>query len=153
MVRIWTLLLIGNLAGTLVFAFALARTSVLRPEVASELLQLSRVATTGGFGEIAYAAVFGGWLMALLAWLLASTTSTLAQIVLIWLCTAPISALHFRHSIVGSIEAFYRAAVGDASWGAILGGFLVPAVIGNAVGGVLLVALLNHSQVKADREG
>jgi formate/nitrite transporter FocA (FNT family) len=73
--------------------------------------------------------------------------------VLIWLCTAPISALHFRHSIVGSIEAFYRAALGDAGWGAMLGEFIVPSVLGNAVGGVLLVALLNYGQVLADREG
>jgi len=89
--------------------------------------------------------------MALLAWLLASTTSSLAQIVLIWLCTAPISAFHFRHSIAGSTEAFYRAALGDVSWGAMLGGFVTPAVLGNAIGGVLLVALLNYGQVLADR--
>ena len=152
LVRVWGLLLAGNLAGTLIFAVALARTRLLRPEVASEFLRISRQATEGGFLEIAYAAVFAGWLMALLAWLLASTTSTLAQIVLIWLCTFPISALHFRHSIVGSTEAFYRALLGDASWGGMLS-FVAAAVIGNAVGGVLLVALLNHSQVVADRQG
>jgi formate/nitrite transporter FocA (FNT family) len=150
--RIWALLLLGNLAGTLLFAVAVARSRVLRTEYATELLRIARHATEGGFVEIAYAAVFAGWLMALLAWLLASTTSTLAQIVFIWLCTAPISALDFRHSIVGSMEAFYRAALGDASWGAMLWGFVTPSVLGNAVGGVLLVALLNHGQVLADRE-
>jgi formate/nitrite transporter FocA (FNT family) len=35
----------------------------------------------------------------------------------------------------------------------MLGDFVVPAVIGNAIGGVLLVALLNYSQVAADQEG
>ena len=54
---------------------------------------------------------------------------------------------------MGSTEAFYRALLGDAPWGAMLGGFVTPSVIGNAVGGVLLVALLNHSQVKADQDG
>ena len=151
--RIWVLLLVGNLIGTVIFGVALAHTGLLRPAYAAELLRISREATEGGFGEIVYAAVFAGWLMALLAWLLASTTSTLAQIVFIWLCTAPISALHFRHSIVGSVEAFYRAALGDATWGAMLWGFVAPSVLGNAVGGVLLVALLNYGQVLADREG
>ncbi|HJR51318.1 MAG TPA: formate/nitrite transporter family protein [Gemmatimonadales bacterium] len=149
--RIWALLLIGNLVGTAVFALVLARTDLLRPEYAWELLRISRQATEAGFGHIVFAGVFAGWLMALLAWLLASTTSSLAQIVLIWLCTAPISALHFRHSIVGSTEAFYRAALADASWGAMLWGFVTPAVLGNAIGGVLLVALLNYGQVLADR--
>jgi formate/nitrite transporter FocA (FNT family) len=73
--------------------------------------------------------------------------------VLIWLCTAPISALAFRHSIAGSIEAFYTAAIGQASWGSMLGEFVVPSVLGNAIGGVLLVALLNYGQVAAEREG
>ena len=151
--RIWGLLLAGNLVGTVLFALTLARTDMLRPEYAAELLDLSRAATDGSFWRISYAAIFAGWLMALLAWLLASTTDTMAQMVFIWLCTAPISALDFPHSIAGATEAFYRAALGDASWGAMLGGFVLPAVLGNAVGGVLLVALLNYGQVLADRDG
>jgi formate/nitrite transporter FocA (FNT family) len=35
----------------------------------------------------------------------------------------------------------------------MLGEFVVPSVIGNAIGGVLLVALLNYGQVSAEREG
>ena len=151
--RIWSLLLVGNLVGTVLFALTVAWTDLLRPEYATELLELSRAATDDSFRDIAYAAVFAGWLMALLAWLLASTTDTMAQIVFIWLCTAPIHALHLPHSIVGATEAFYRAALGDASWGGMLGEFVLPAVLGNAVGGVLLVALLNYGQVLADREG
>lgn len=152
LLRVWALLLVGNLLGATIFALALARTSVVDPLVASELVRISREATTGGFGRVVYSAVFGGWLIALLAWLLASTRSTAAQIVLIWLCTFPISALRFRHSIAGSVEAFYLAWLGDAPWGQMLGGFVVPAVIGNAIGGVLLVALLNYGQVAAERE-
>jgi formate/nitrite transporter FocA (FNT family) len=68
------------------------------------------------------------------------------------LTTAPIAAFGFRHSIAGSVEAFWRAARGTATWAAMLGDFVVPAVIGNVVGGVLLVALLNHGQVNAGEE-
>jgi formate/nitrite transporter FocA (FNT family) len=153
LIRVWGLLLAGNLLGALIFGFALARSSVVEPSVAAELLRISREATTGGFGTVLYSAVFGGWLIALLAWLLASTRSTTAQILLIWLCTFPIAALKFRHSIAGSVEAFYLAWLGDASWGPMLGEFVTPAVIGNAIGGVLLVGLLNYTQVAAERDG
>ena len=153
LIRVWVLLLIGNLLGAAIFGFALARSPVVDAPVAAELLRISREATTGGFGRILYLAVFGGWLIALLAWLLASTRSTAAQILLIWLCTFPIAALRFRHSIAGSVEAFYLAWLGDATWSRMLGEFVVPAVIGNAIGGVLLVALLNYSQVAAERDG
>jgi formate/nitrite transporter FocA (FNT family) len=117
-----------------------------------ELLQIARQTTEGGFGAVLYAGVFAGWLIALLSWLLASTQYSGTQLVFVWLCTAPISALHFRHSIAGAVEAFYRVAAGDAGWGQVLGGFVVPAVIGNAIGGVLLVALLNYGQVAADKD-
>ncbi len=152
LLRVWALLLIGNLAGAVVFGAALAHTAVVAPEVEAALREISRKATTGGFGPVLYAGVFAGWLVALLAWLLASTRSTVAQIMFIWLCTFPISALDFGHSIAGSVEAFYLAWLGDASWGAMFTGFIAPAVIGNAIGGVLLVALLNYGQVAAERE-
>jgi formate/nitrite transporter FocA (FNT family) len=156
MLRMWGLLLAGNLVGALIFGWVLARTPVVQPELHPSMLKIASEVSSGGFGQVLYAGVFAGWLIALLSWLLASTHSTPAQIVLIWLCTAPISALHFRHSIAGSVEAFYRAASGGASWGSMLGQFVVPAVIGNAIGGVLLVALLNYGQVaqeKAQGEG
>jgi len=156
MLRMWGLLLAGNLVGALIFGWVLARTPVVQPELHPSMLKIATEVSSGGFGQVLYAGVFAGWLIALLSWLLASTHSTPAQIVLIWLCTAPISALHFRHSIAGSVEAFYRAASGGASWGSMLGQFVVPSVIGNAIGGVLLVALLNYGQVaeeKAQGEG
>ena len=156
MLRMWGLLLAGNLVGALIFGWVLARTPVVQPELHPSMLKIATEVSSGGFGQVLYAGVFAGWLIALLSWLLAATHSTPAQIVLVWLCTAPISALHFRHSIAGSVEAFYRAASGGASWGSMLGQFVVPSVIGNAIGGVLLVALLNYGQVaeeKAQGEG
>ena len=48
-------------------------------------------------------------------------------------------------------EAFYRPAAGAAGWGKMPDGFIALAVLGNAVGGVLLVALLNYGQVAAER--
>jgi formate-nitrite transporter family protein len=150
LLRAWALLLVGNLVGAAIFGWALARTPMVGPSVHPELSRIAAEATTGSFGQILYAGVFAGWLIALLSWLLASTHSTGAQIALIWICTAPISALRFRHSIAGAVEAFYRAASGQAEWGAMAGGFVVPAVLGNAIGGVLLVALLNYGQVAAE---
>lgn len=147
MLRLWGILLLGNLLGALIFGVVLARTHVTDPHVYEALQAVSAKATSDGFGMTLYRGVFAGWLIALLAWLLASTRETIAQILLIWLTTAPISALQFRHSIAGSVEAFFRAASGGAGWGEMLGQFVVPSVIGNAIGGVVLVALMNYGQV------
>ena len=39
---------------------------------------------------------------------------------------------------------------GAISWSDYLVRFLIPAFIGNSIGGVVFVALLNHAQVKAE---
>ena len=115
------------------------------------LEHLATVATSDGFGLTFARAIMAGWLIALLTWLLASTQESIAHLVLIWLATAPIALLSFRHSIAGSVEAFYRVASGSASLAGMGGSFVLPAVLGNAVGGVVLVALLNYGQVHHER--
>lgn len=151
LLRLWGLLLAGNLVGAFIFAWALARTPMVKPALHSALNHLASEAVSGGFGHVLYTGIYAGWLIALLAWLLASTRFTGAQLAFIWLCTAPIQALGFKHSIAGSVEAFYLSAAGEGGWGAMLTQFVVPSVIGNAIGGVLLVALLNYGQVAAER--
>jgi formate/nitrite transporter FocA (FNT family) len=144
-------LLVGNLVGVLVFAFLLARTALVPRALDEPVRWLAEVATEGSFGVTFYRGIFAGWLIALMAWLLSSTAAQGAQIVIIWLCSAAISALGFRHSIASSVEAFYLAFSGAATWGDMIGRFVVPALLGNALGGVVLVALLNYAQVRAER--
>jgi formate/nitrite transporter FocA (FNT family) len=154
LLRLWGLVLAANLAGALAIAFLLVRTSMLKLDLLGEMDQVARAVTEGGgFGGVFYKAIFAGWLVALMAWLVAATESTVGQMILIWLTTAPISALGFKHSIAGSVEAFYRALRHDAAWGAMGGEFIAPAMLGNVVGGVVFVALLNYGQVAADRAG
>jgi formate/nitrite transporter FocA (FNT family) len=148
--RIWGILLLGNMIGALVFAWLLARTAMVPPALHESLRAVAETSTRGGFGLNFYQGIYGGWLIALMAWLLGSTSARGAQIALIWLCTAAISAFEFRHSIAGAVEAFYRAFAGTAGWGDMLGSFVVPAVLGNAVGGVVMVALLNYAQIKSE---
>ena len=150
--RMWGLLILGNLVGALIFAWIIGATNLIDPSLQPTMQKIAADSTGGGFGEVFYKSIFGGWLIALLAWLLASTIDTIAQLFLIWVTTAPIAAFHFRHSIAGSVEAFYRAVTGTAGWGEMLGGFVVPALIGNAVGGVLLVALFNYAQVAEEHQ-
>ena len=146
LMRLWGLVLAGNLLGALIFA-AFATTTMLNGEMHHALTRVASLGTDGGFPQVLYRAIFGGWLVALMAWLVSSTRASGAQIVYIWITTAPIAAFGFRHSIAGAVEAFYLAITGIGTWSSMLGGFLVPAIIGNVIGGVVLVAMLNHGQV------
>ena len=152
LLRLWAIVLPLNLVGALIFAEVLAHTQVVEPKLLAPLLDAARVSTEGSAQLIFYKGIWAGWLIALMAWLIAATHDTTAQIILIWLATAPIAAFGFRHSIAGAIEAFYRAAVGDAPWSQMIFTFEIPCIVGNIIGGVVLVALVNHGQVSKAQE-
>jgi len=51
------------------------------------------------------------------------------------------------HIVAGSTEVAYLVIEGNATWGDYFGRFVVPTALGNTLGGVTLVAALNHAQV------
>ena len=149
LLRLWSIVLVANLIGTMIFGLVIARTRALDPALSATLVDVAREGTSGGALMVMYKGIWAGWLVALMAWLIASTRETIAQIALVGLTTAPIAAFGFKHSIAGATEAFFRAWLGDASWGEMLGSFELPALIGNVIGGVVLVALVNHGQASS----
>jgi len=152
LLRLWGIVLPANLLGALIFAEVLAHTQVIEPKLVTHLLDAARTSTEATAQLVFYKGIWAGWLIALMAWLISATRDTTAQILLVWLTTAPIAAFGFKHSIAGAAEAFYRAAMGYASWTQMIFTFEIPAILGNIVGGVVLVALLNHGQVSKARQ-
>lgn len=152
LLRLWGLLLAGNLVGTGVFAWVMFHSPVIGDaNLRTHMLSLAVMSTSDGALLTFARAIMAGWLIALLTWLLASTHETIAHLALIWLATAPIAWFDLRHSIVGAVEVFYRLSAGSVSASAATLGFIAPAVAGNALGGVVLVALLNYGQVRSER--
>jgi formate/nitrite transporter FocA (FNT family) len=91
--------------------------------------------------------ILAGWLIALTVWLLPYAET--ARVWVIGLITYVVGAAHFSHVIAGAAEAGFLVIVRESTWVAFAFQFLVPALLGNILGGVLLVALLNHAQVVA----
>ena len=56
----------------------------------------------------------------------------------------------FPQIVTATVTGLYLTTTGSLGSGPGLGHFLIPTLIGNIVGGVLLVAVLNHAQVAAD---
>jgi formate-nitrite transporter family protein len=145
--RLWATVFLANWAGTMAVAWALAHSGAIEPSAQPALLQIGREAMHYGFGTVLVKGIFAGWLIALLVWVLPfAETGRVAVIVLM---TYVIALGSFTHVIAGSVDTFYLVAMGDKSWGQYLGGFMVPTLLGNIIGGVSLVAALNHAQVTA----
>jgi formate/nitrite transporter FocA (FNT family) len=58
---------------------------------------------------------------------------------------------HFSLVIAGAVDVFFVAASRGAGWTEAFG-FIWAALVGNIIGGVLLVAGLNHAQVVSGEE-
>lgn len=145
--RLWGVVLAANLAGALAFAWVIGHTAVFEPRTRQVFAEIGREAMIGSFGVILLRGVFAGWLIALMVWMLPVADTSRAAIIVI--ITYVVGLAGFPHVIAGSAEALYEVTRGAAGWGAYLGGYLAPTFLGNTLGGVALVAALNHAQVIA----
>ena len=67
--------------------------------------------------------------------------------------TYVVSIAHFSHIIAGSVEAAYAVFDGHIGFADYFPRFLFPTLIGNCLGGVSFVALLNHVPVREELPG
>lgn len=149
-VRLWSVVLVANLVGALAFAWVAARTGAFASEFHPALDAIATEGTAESFGLNLLRGIFAGWLIALMVWLLPAAES--ARIWVIVILTYLVGLGHFPHIIAGAVEAFYAGINGIRPWMDLAAGYALPALIGNTIGGVTLVALLAHAQIVGDKE-
>jgi formate/nitrite transporter FocA (FNT family) len=145
--RLWAVVFTANVLGALLFAALMIKAGAVPPEVATALTSLGSNTVQGGFIHLFWAGVAGGWIIALMAWLVTASRFTIGQIALIYLMTFVVGAAGLAHCIAGSTEALSAVLAGQVSLGAYLS-WLLAATTGNTVGGVIIVSLLNYGQVR-----
>jgi formate-nitrite transporter family protein len=149
--RLWLVVLVANLAGTTVIARLLAIPHVFDPPVYAAMHNLGSSIVHTDFGPTFLKAVFSGWLIGLMVWVLPSARS--ARLFVILVLTYVVAIGHLPHVVAGSVEAAYAYFSGAASLGDYFSGFLAPTLLGNVVGGVALAGLLNHAPLAEDFSG
>jgi len=151
---VWGIVILGNLLGG--YAIAGLITAICPP---LEIISLKSIATIaehvahGSWWNIMGSAVLAGWLMALLSWLITSSHETISRIFIIFLITIVIGMGGLHHSIVGSIEVFSGLIVPSKLDFLDYLRFQSAALVGNAVGGVVFVALLRYRVFSGKLEG
>jgi len=145
LLRVWGLVIVGNIVGGILFTLFI---SLLAPNL--NLFTHDTMVIIGSHvldydaWVIFLSAIVAGWLMGLLNWLLNSSTNSLARIFLILMVTGVIGFGGFHHSIVGNIEIFGAflhsdtISIFDYLW------FLLLALLGNGIGGSIVVALFKY---------
>lgn len=147
MLRLWGVVLLTNLLGAALFAWLLARSGVVEPSLHRTLAEIGREASQWDVVTTLVRAIPAGWLIALIVWLGPAVPQSRLLVVLILAYVVGIAGL--PHIIAGSSEVLFLVFTADASLGRYLTGYMVPTLLGNTIGGVVLVAVLNHAQVVA----
>jgi formate/nitrite transporter FocA (FNT family) len=145
--RLWGIVFAANVAGALLFAFAVSQTELFEPHVRETFGEIGREALEGWWALTLLKGVFAGWLIAMMVWMLPAAES--ARFVVVVVMTYVVALGGFAHIIAGSVEVFYVVLTGGAGWGAYLG-WMLPTLLGNIVGGTTLVAALGHAQVAGE---
>jgi formate/nitrite transporter FocA (FNT family) len=151
LLRTWGVVLAANLVGTTAFAAVISPVGIFPDQVHQAMVGFGKEILEGDFGPKLLRAVFAGWLIALMVWLLPSARS--ARLFVIMLLTYVVALGTLPHIIAGSVEAAFAVFSGNASVGDYFIHFLAPTLLGNTIGGVALAALLNYAPLAPEFQG
>ena len=145
LLRVWGLVILGNIVGGILFTLFI---SLLAPHLNlfthDTMVKIGSHVVHHDAWVLFLSAIVAGWLMGLLIWLMNSVKNSLTRVFLIFMITGVIGFGGFHHSIVGSIEVFGAFLHSDTVTLLDYLSFLCLALIGNAIGGGIVVGLFKY---------
>ncbi|WP_115717041.1 formate/nitrite transporter family protein [Gallaecimonas mangrovi] len=149
LLRLWLVVMLGNLVGVAIFAYGLGRMALFDPKVLHAFANIGEEVMHNSPSQMFTKGIMAGWLIAMMVWMNAAIRARLMVIILM---TYIISIGGFTHIIVGSAEVLFLVFQGHVSVGSYFLDFALPTLAGNIVGGSLIFALISHAQVRGDEQ-
>jgi len=146
--RLWLIVLIANLIGTFVFTIFIIYSGAVSDDVLAAARKIALHLMDKSTLEMFSGAIFAGWLIASMVWVMPSAEGMEFWIVL--LITYVIALLGFSHIIAGSVEAYLLVINGDISTYYAATHFGIPTFFGNVIGGTTLFAMISYAQVREE---
>ena len=144
--QLWGIVLAANVIGAFLVATFFVYAPVLADDVAMAFQELSKHATGMSAGEGFMRGIPAGVLIAALVWMLPTAKGN--EIGLIFLFTWLIALGDFTHIVAGSVEMAVLVWMGDITAATAIGGFFLPVLAGNIIGGTAIFALMAWGQVR-----
>jgi formate/nitrite transporter FocA (FNT family) len=148
LLRMWGIVLIGNLIGAALFAYGILHLQQFDSDAQAAFTDIGKELMKNSPLQMFTKGILAGWLIATLVWLLPSAEK--AKIAIIVIVTYLIAIGGFTHIIVGTVESLYLVFAGDIRFADYALGFALPTLAGNIVGGSFIFALISHAQVRSD---
>ncbi|MBO0662695.1 formate/nitrite transporter family protein [Jiella sp. MQZ9-1] len=146
LLRLWLVVLIANMVGAVGVAALLAYFDVLNALRLAKAIEISRHAYETGWFKIFSMAIVAGWIVAAMVWLVHASKDTISRVLIVWLLMYFVGVGGFFHVITSSVEVFFLAfRESDVHLLPLLPTFVLPVLLGNTIGGVTFVAVLNYA--------
>ncbi|HSU67970.1 MAG TPA: formate/nitrite transporter family protein [Tepidisphaeraceae bacterium] len=145
--RLWGVVLLTNLIGAALVAYILERSDVFSHADKAAFLRISSEAMEPYRITLFFKAIFAGWLIATMVWMLPEAESARIWVLVIIPYVVGLGGL--SHIIIGSIYCIYTVAAHQHTWWEYFSRFAWPVLLGNCLGGVALVAFVNYAQATA----
>lgn len=148
LLRLWGVVLAGNLAGTLLVAWVMLELPIFDTKTDIAFLEVGRKVMENDVSQMFAKGIVSGWMIATMVWMLPSMEH--AKIWIILVITYLMALGDFTHIVVGSVEVSYLVWAGEETWSNFLLHFALPTLAGNIIGGSFIFGLISHAQVRSD---
>jgi formate/nitrite transporter FocA (FNT family) len=148
LLRLWSVVLVGNLCGTLMVAYVMLNLPIFDSKTDLAFLDIGRKIMENDASQMFAKGIVSGWMIATMVWMIPSMES--AKMWIIILITYLMALGDFTHIVVGSAEVSYLVFAGELPWKDFWLVFAGPTLVGNIVGGSFIFALISHAQIRSE---
>ncbi|EPR1454249.1 formate/nitrite transporter family protein [Citrobacter koseri] len=148
LMRLWSVVLLGNVVGTGIAAWAFEYMPIFDEETRDAFVKIGMDVMKNSPGEMFANAIISGWIIATMVWMFPAAGA--AKIVVIILMTWLIALADTTHIVVGSVEILYLVFNSTLHWSDFFWPFALPTLAGNICGGTFIFALMSHAQIRND---
>ncbi len=158
LLRNWSVVYVGNFAGSLFMAFLMAWSGLWRlngGKVGALVISIATSKVSLDFGQAFVRGVLCNWLVCLALWMAAGALSAAGKAVTIFFPIMLFVASGFEHSVANmyyvpagilamadpTLSAFASSSASAPTWGSFLWKNLLPVTLGNIAGGAIFVAV------------
>lgn len=148
LLRLWGVVLVGNLTGTLLVAYVMLHLPIFDAKTDAAFLDIGHKVMENSVSQMFSKGIISGWMIATMVWMIPSMES--AKIWIITLITYLMALGDFTHIVVGSAEVSYLVFAGQLPWKDFWLTFAGPTLAGNIIGGSFIFALISHAQIRSE---
>lgn len=146
-VRLWGIVLGANMAGCFLAAALLSFGNIVPAPHLESILTISEHYASATAAQHLSSGMPAGFLIASIVWIL-PRMDTGGEVMAIFIMTYMIGLGGLSHVVAGSTELFVLVLHGELGLFAAVGNAILPAFLGNALGGTGMFAALTYAQVR-----